>query len=103
MLKIKDIKIDTFEKRGIQIIVTTEHTPGVKHGDIFIAEDNYFPLCVQRISSTEDILIPIGYWRRMYFRYDENSIEEISEIKNWNYKLATEKEKKNIEHDGCLL
>ena len=39
----------------------------------------------------------------MNFRYDENSIEEILEIKNWNYKLATETEKKDIEHDSCLL
>lgn len=102
MLNIKDIKIDTFEKRGIQIIVTTEHTPGVKYDDIFIT-DNYFPLCIKKISSTEDVLIPIGYYSRMYFDYDKNSIEEISEIKNWNYKLATETEKKKIEHDSCLL
>ena len=34
---------------------------------------------------------------------DKNSIEEISEIKNWNYKLATEEENKNIKDDACLL
>lgn len=102
MLKIKDIKIDTFEKRGTKIIVTTEHTPNVKYGDIFIA-DKYFPLIVQKISNTEDVLIPIGYWRRMCFDMDKNSIEEISEIKNWNYKLATEEENKNIKDDACLL
>ena len=102
MLNIKDIKIDAFEKRGIQIIVTSEHTPNVKYGDIFIT-DKYFPLCVQKISSTEDVLIPIGNWRRIKFNYDKDSIEEISEIKNWDYKLATETEKKEIEHDSCLL
>ena len=101
-LKINNIIIsDTRVNKTRDIIIESEHYRNVHIGDIFTCEEK-FHLQVISVSSEKDILIPVGNWR--YRKYtNENTLEEISECKNFHYGLANEEEKEKIKKENSWL
>lgn len=104
-MKIKKISIqrDVLRDSSPKIIAVADHTAGVKLNDIFVTDEK-FPLMVKSITETEDILVPCGYWRCIKFDdVTKVTIEELAEVKNYEYRKTTPEEQKKLTEESAWL
>ena len=97
------IQADVLRNSSPKIIAVAEHTAGIKLNDIFVT-DIKFPLMVNSITETEDILVPCGYWRNVKFDdVTKVTVEELAEVKNHEYHKATPEEQERLTKETAWL